>query len=161
MGTNICTVAQRRNETGEWIDVHGGFLQGRDPFDWRAYSMFAFLAGVRNYAAITPISEPRGLPHDFYVGEFENDDDDSWRWSTYQSPSWLSVAELQAVDYDQIVEDRQAALQTGPRSWDGGHTCPPGEGEFMTLREFLGRGFFNDLHKAEELGVERIVFGFS
>lgn len=160
MGTDINIVAQRRNETGQWIDVRGGFLEGSDPFDWRSYGMFGFLAGVRNYAGIMPISDPRGLPDDFHVGEFE-DVGESWRWSDYHSTSWLSVAELRAVDYDQMVEDRRVVRQTSPRSWDGAHTCPPGEGETMTLREFLGDAFFNDLQKAEELGVERIVFGFS
>lgn len=160
MGTNISTVAQRRDERGEWINVDGGFLKGRDPFDWRAYSMFGFLAGVKNYAGIIPISEPRGLPDDFHVGEFE-DGDDSWRWSSYHSTSWLSIAELKAVDYDQVIEDRQVTLQDSPNSWDSGHTCPSGEGETMTLRHFLGEAFFADLYKAEELGVDRIVFGFS
>ena len=34
------------------------------PFDWRSYGMYGFLAGVRNYSAVQPISEPRGFPED-------------------------------------------------------------------------------------------------
>ena len=39
-------------------------LMSERPFDWRSYSLFAFLAGVRNYDCCEPISEPRGLPED-------------------------------------------------------------------------------------------------
>lgn len=160
MGTEIFTVAQRRNDAHEWIEVHGGFLAGRDPFDWPSTCMFAFLAGVRNFSGIAPITDPRGLPDDFRVGEF-GDGDDSWRWSEYHSTSWLSVTELLAVDYDQVIEDRRVTREASSRSWDSGQTCPPGEGEILTLREFLGDAFFHDLAKVKELGVERIVFGFS
>ena len=34
------------------------------PFDDRSYSLFGLLAGVRNYYAVTPIDEPRGIPDD-------------------------------------------------------------------------------------------------
>jgi len=32
------------------------------PFDRRCYAVFGFLADVRNYSKVPPISEPRGLP---------------------------------------------------------------------------------------------------
>ena len=32
----------------------------------RNYNLFAMLAGVRNYSNITPIAEPRGIPHDVH-----------------------------------------------------------------------------------------------
>lgn len=160
MGTDISTIAQRKNDDGDWIDVSGGFLKGSNPFDWRSYGMFGFLADLCNFSRIVPLGPPRGLPDDFHVGEFE-DGDDSWRWSSYHGASWLSVVELMAFDCDQVIEDRRITCQPGPRSWDHGHTCPPGEGETMPLREFLGDAFFRDLEMAKELGVQRIVFGFS
>src|SRR5687768_8802356 len=125
MGCDIHIVAQRRNEAGEWVEVHGDFLEGPDPFDWRSYGMFAFLAGVRNYSDITPISEPRGLPGDFNLGEYE-DGGDGFRWLGDHSFSWLSVDELLAVDYDQTIEDRRVTRQLAPNHWSGAQTCDPG-----------------------------------
>ena len=37
----------------------------------------------------------------------------------------------------------------------------PGEGKFMTYREFFGENFFKDLKSLKYKGAERIVFGFS
>lgn len=159
MGCDIHIVAQRRNDSGEWIEVRDKFSGGPDPFDWRSYGMYAFLAGVRNYSAVTPISEPRGLPDDFDMEEFEKGEG-GMRWLGEHSFSWLSVNELLSVDYDQMIEDRRVMRQTGPNVWDGGQTCEPGEGHKTTLREFLGDGFFSDLRMLRNLGVERIVFGF-
>lgn len=157
MGCDIHIVAQRRNEVGEWVEVRGDFAKGPSPFDWRSYAMFAFLAGVRNYSAITPISEPRGLPDDLKVGEWYDEDYIDVGEHNF---SWLTVDELAAIDYDQIIEDRRVRRQVGPNVWSGGQTCDPGEGEATTLREFLGTGFMGDLAKLKELGAERIVFGF-
>ena len=42
----------------------------------RCYSLFALLANVRNYAEITPISNPRGLPND--VSEIVKEMSDQW-----------------------------------------------------------------------------------
>lgn len=146
MGADIRTLAQRQTQSG-WEDLD--FV----PFDWRGYGMFGFLAGVRNYSGVTPISEPRGLPEDF-VNHGEWDD-----WCDLHATSWLSIEELLAVDYDQIVEDRRCDergdIGTGPL------TAEPGKGERMTLRAFLGDAFFNDLAKLKELSAGRIVFGFS
>ena len=126
-----------------------------EPFGWRSYSVFAFLAGVRNYSGITPISEPRGLPDDLKLPA-EDDDVDAWLGD--HSYSWLSVAELDAFDYHAEVEDRRMSehgqLGTGPR------TAAPGEGLRMPWREFLGRAFFHDLAELKRIGADRVVFGF-
>lgn len=147
MGCDIHTVAQRRTIDG-WKTLDFA------PFDWRSYGMFGFLADVRNYSAVMPISEPRGLPDDFErIDEYEPDVGD-------HSHSWLSVAELLDFDYDQLMEDRRITVQTGPNSWNGGTTSEPGGGEITTYRKFLGKEFFDDLAKLKELGADRIVFGF-
>jgi hypothetical protein len=155
MGCDIHITAQRRTSEG-WEDVTGSFAQGPAPFDWRSYGMYGFLADVRNYSAVPPISPPRGLPDDYTspldeYGGCELGD---------HSFSWLTVEELAAFDYDQPLEDRRVTRQTSANSWDGGRTAEPGGGEQTTYREFLGGAFFHDLEELKRVGAERIVFGF-
>lgn len=147
MGCDIHVVEQRKTEKG-WERV-----DGLATFDWRSYGMFGFLANVRNYSAVPPISEPRGLPDDYTPDEQDDLD-------YTHSNSWLSILELLAFDYEQEIEDRRVTVQTGPNSWNGGGTAEPGGGEKMTYREFLGEGFFESLEAAAKAGVDRIVFGF-
>lgn len=151
MGCDIHIRAEKR-EGDRWVPVRGGFTDGPNPFDWRSYGMFGFLADVRNYSAIPPIAKPRGLPSD------ATEDDDDWLGD--HSQSWLSVEELAAFDYDQPVEDRRITVQTGPNSWSGAGLAEPGQGAATTYRAFLGEGFFADLARLQALGAERIVFGF-
>lgn len=150
MGCDIHIQAQKRDASGAWQEVRGSFSEGPSPFDWRSYGMFAFLAGVRNYGAIAPIAEPRGLPDD--VRDEEPFGDHSY--------SWLSVEELCAVDYDAVIEDLRVMRQVGSNLWSGACTAGPGEGEKMPLREYLGDGFMHDLVELQRIGAERIVFGF-
>lgn len=153
MGTDIHIKAQKRNITGAWEDVYGAFHEGSAPFDWRSYSMFGFLADVRNYSAVTPISEQRGLPSDYVRQGYD-------MFEGLHSISWLGVDELLSFDYEEEMEDRRVTRQTGPRTWDGGVTADPGDGEKMTYRQFLGQAFFDDLDELRRIGAERIVFGF-
>jgi hypothetical protein len=145
MGCDIHSIAEKR-VNGKWEQLPFA------PFDWRGYGMFGFLADVRNYSAVPPISKPRGLPDDFTREEDDDLGDHSF--------SWLSVEELLAFDYDAVVEDRRYTRQEGPNYFNGGATAEPGQGKMMTWREFLGEGFFGDLEKLKEMGAERIVFGF-
>lgn len=146
MGCDIHSQAERR-VGGAWKK-----FQDYEPFDWRSYGMFAFLAGVRNYSAITPISEPRGIPDDADI-EMQRDVGD-------HSYSWLSVDELLSFDYDAKMKDRRVRRQIAENVWSGAVTCEPGEGAMMTYREFLGPAFFEELDKLKNMGAERIVFGF-
>lgn len=145
MGCDIHIYAQRRNEGGGYETI-----QGFSPFDWRSYGMFGFLADVRNYSAVTPLSEPRGLPTDM-----DRCTDDFEKLSDCHSCSWLSVEELAAFDYDVEMEDRRVTRGGNRRC-----TCDPGEGEKTTYREFLGECFFKDLVELQRIGAERVVFGF-
>lgn len=131
MGCDIWSGAERR------IGDKWEAVPDVQPFDWRSYDMFAFLAGVRNYSQIQPIATPRGLPLDC---TFSQDD-----LGGEHSFSWLAVAELEAFDYDQEINDRRN---------------DPDNGKVTTYREYLGQGFFEELAKVKAAGAERIVFGF-
>jgi len=143
MGCDIHTIAEKRIN-GKWVKLYS-------PFNWRQYGMYGFLADVRNYHAIPPISLPRGVPED---SSFDYDD------YYYHSGSWLSMQELLDFNYEQIIEDRRCTVQTGPNSWNGGATCRKGQGTEMSYKEFLGKAFFKDLEFLKELEAERIVFAF-
>jgi len=152
MGCDIHSYAERKDESGKYVDLDFS------PFDNRSYGTFGFLADVRNYSAVPPISQPRGLPDD--VSSEVPERDETWG-SDGHSHSWLSVAELVSFDYDSAMEDRRHTVQTGPRSWNGGATCEVGQGKKKTtFRKFLGDGFFADLKKLQDMGAERVVFWF-
>lgn len=152
MGCDIHSHAERKNADGKWEKVPD--LQ---PFASRNYGTFGFLADVRNYSDLTPISQPRGVPQD--VSLEVSEDYEAWG-SDAHSASWLSVEELAAFDYEAQCEDRRVTRQVGPNAWNGGCTCNPGEGKQQTYREFLERWFFEDLQKLQAAGAERVVFWF-
>lgn len=105
------------------------------PFDWRSYDLFSFLAGVRNYSDITPISEPRGYHEIIGI--------DSDSVVDRHSASWLYLDEL--VDYsgyETIIKDTRENYRE------------------MSLREFLEEGFFEELGKLKILDVHLICFDF-
>lgn len=132
-----------KSKHGNWND---------DPLENRSYSYFGWLADVRNYSEIPPISQPRGVPDDMAPetkASFE-----SWG-SDAHSASWLTVDEILAVDFDQVIEDRRVTI-----NGNGGCTAEPGQGKRETLREFLGEYTMNALFKLRDEGVERIVFWF-
>jgi len=63
----------------------------------RDYTLFACLAGVRNYGNITPIDEPRGLPPD--VSDYVRMVADEWGCDGH-SHSYLTLGELQDAEPD-------------------------------------------------------------
>lgn len=86
-------------KTGAIFPDYEGRLS-EHPYDGRNYSLFAFLAGVRNYNEIVPLSEPRGIPTDAsqeYLAEVNN-----WGVDGH-SPSYFTIKELQSADLDQRV----------------------------------------------------------
>lgn len=152
MGCDIHSHAERK--TGD----HYEKIADLEPFDWRSYSMYGWFADVRNYSDVPPLSEPRGLPDD--TSEAVRGSFNDWG-SDAHTPSWLSVAELVAFDYDQPVEDRRVTVQLGPNFWSGGGTSAPGGGAMTTYREFLGEAYFRDLAELVATGADRIVFWFN
>jgi hypothetical protein len=125
-----------------------------EPFSWRSYGMFGFLANVRNYSHIPAISEPRGLPED--IASSHNDDDYEFGDHSF---SWLSLKELLEFDYDQAFEDRRCM-----RDGNGAADAGAGNGLKTTFREFLGPLFFRDLAILRCIRSNpehvRVVFGF-
>lgn len=149
MGCDMHCRAERKID-GKWTVLE----VSPPPFDWRSYGMYGFLADVRNYSAIPPIAEQRGLPDD------APPEDDEVQWLGEHSFSWLSMEELLAFNYDKPVEDRRVTKQLGERSWTGAATAEPGGGKMTTYREFLAEGYFTELERLKAVGTERIVFGF-
>jgi hypothetical protein len=79
-----------------------------EPFDVRNYDLFAALADVRNGAGfagvdtgdpIVPIASPRGVPDDADPATVRE-------LSHEHTPSWLSLAELKAYDWDRPKTSR-------------------------------------------------------
>lgn len=152
MGCDIHSNAERKTESGFEK------ISGLEPFGWRSYGMFGFLANVRNYSDVPPIAERRGVPEDMSPEVAK--DYEGWGMGAHGA-SWLSVEELAAFNYDAKMEDRRVTRQTGPSSWNGGCTAEPGGGKETTFREFLREGFFADIQKLKDAGADRIVFWFN
>jgi hypothetical protein len=62
------------------------------PLVWRSYQAFAFLADVRNYREVEPISKPRGLPPD--VSAEVAAEAARWRGNGAYGHSWTSLRDL-------------------------------------------------------------------
>ena len=159
-----------------------------EPFGNRSYSVFGFLADVRNYSHCPPISEQKGLPEDSewlnsphkyayetnpmsgevipYAERETNKKylQDDWN---YHSFSYLTLKELVDFDYSKTFENRRYTKvevnSSGGRFSDGSAVAKEGEGEIITFRNHLGTGFFQDLAQLRMLGSPedvRIVFYF-
>lgn len=161
MGCDIHSFAEVRRE-GKWERVYDKIFQDGDekiaePFSWRSYGMFGFLAGVRNYSRSPVIVEPRGLPIDseylnqvsVYRGNATKRTDIEEDYD-YHSKSHIYLHELLTYDYDQVFEDRRG-IEEGR------------QGPTQTVREFLMEGFFEEIEVLQTLGPPayvRIVFWF-
>src|SRR4051812_37398365 len=87
-----------------------------EPFYWRSYSTFAFLADVRNYSHVPAIAPYRGLPEDSeYLNEETEHSTGMGNYTTcrkkeieedgnYHSCTWLLLKELSEFDYSQEFE---------------------------------------------------------
>lgn len=124
-----------------------------DPFAGRNYSVFAFLAGVRNMSNIKPIFAPRGRSSDDkdgYDKGYGYDSCISDIWDQNHSHSYIYLKELVEYDYKKIINDRRS----------GGDTLDEEDGVKMTTAEYLGSRFFSDIGRLIESGVHKIVFSF-
>ena len=172
MGCDIHSYCEVR-EDGKWkpsgavfpLDKFGQEWEKRShtehPFDWRSYGMFGFLADVRNYSHVPCIQEPvYEMPEDaseFVKEEFGDGDD-------YHSLNVLIVRQLIEFNYNQTFWDRRVTKQVSPNCWNGAALADVGEGEHLTIREFLGERFFADLEIMKSLAANpddaRIIFWF-
>jgi hypothetical protein len=152
MGCDIHSYAEKKNKDGAWERISNYRF-----FEWRSYGVFGFLADVRNYSAVKPISKPRGLPKDISKEVFTKYE---MQKGDAHTASWLSVGELTSFNYEELMEDRRVAVQLAPRAYSGGETTEKGKGIKITFRQFLGEKFFDDLEKLKSSGAERLVFWF-
>lgn len=83
------TCAPRASEPGWEFAIDLGQL-----YDTRDYDSFGCLFGVTNLAGFEPVAAKRGLPDDLAPQTAEL----AARW-TYFSPTWVSWAEIAAVDW--------------------------------------------------------------
>jgi len=171
MGSDIYSFAEV-SKNGKWEKIGDVFplddfdkeLKKKDfgdnPFNWRDYSLFGWLADVRNYSHVPPISQPRGFPADI-SSDVQQENDDMGVGG--HSRSWLSLAELLEVDYEKVFWARRVTKQTALNEWNGAALANEGEGKHITLREHLSPAYFEVLEVLKTLGNPddvRIVFWF-
>lgn len=185
MGCDIHSFAEVKRAT-KWIRVedalfpsYGTANKSIEPFGDRSYSIFAFLAGVRNYNHCEPISETKGLPDD---SEYLNNTSYQYSHSSnatsikqdleedgnYHSFSYLTLKELLDYDYEKTFWNRRIFRtiyrQDGTiAGGNGAAIAEEGEGEIVSYRDNLGQGFFEQLDILKTLGEPedvRIVFWF-
>lgn len=155
MGCDIHTITQERLGETYWYDTRF------TPFDWRGYGMYGFLADVRNYSEVPPLSTPRGLPIDFQIVE----DRHGATWMGDYSYSWFLLSELLNFDYKKTFLDKREGGWITPNFFDG---AAKGEGVETTFEDFLRPCYFRDLNYMKQYCTYnntspdnyRIVFGF-
>lgn len=171
MGCDIHSYAEVR-KNGKWEKVGEVFplddfdkeWQKKDfgdhPIDWRDYSLYGWLADVRNYSCVDPISQPRGLPSD--ISQEVLQESNGWDGDGH-SHSWLSLTELLSVDYEKVFWNRRVTKQVQQGWLDGAALADEGEGTHIALREHLSEAYFRVLEALKTLGNPddvRIVFWF-
>lgn len=193
MGADIHSFVEIRKD-GKWELFDGevfedyGDSRTSEPFGRRSYSVFGFLADVRNYSHCPVICDPKGLPDDsewlnqpskyayetnpmngevIPYSERETNKQNIINDMNYHSHSWLTLKELLDFDYSKTLEDRRynetIIDNNGSTFINGRAEAKEGEGEMKTFREHLGRMFFQDLYQLQLLGSPkdvRIVFYF-
>jgi len=168
MGCDIHSFAEVR-KNGKWEVVDDDVFPytfsscGSEPFHWRSYGIFGFLANVRNYSRVPTIEGPKhAIPVDAsptVVDKYE-------QWSgDAHTASWLTLRQLLEFDYDKVFWDRRITKQLGPNCWTGVGLAENEvtEGGHPTVRTFLGEHFFGHLEVLKTLGAlddVRIVFWF-
>lgn len=119
------------------------------PFQWRSYSMFGFLANVRNTSHVPHVNFKHGFPED---SEYLNKEiEEEWRsyWTeppvlintrgkdiledyNYHSFCHIYLKDIVDFDYDKTFLDKHGTIKT--------------------FREFLGEGFFDMIEVMKEIG---------
>lgn len=166
MGCDIHSFAEVR-KNGKWEKVGAVFPElfdnsttfGDSPINWRDYNLYSWLADVRNYLCVPAISPPRGIPDD--VSPEVAQANDAWAVVSH-SHSWLSLAELLAVDYDVAFGDKEATTQV-PDFLNGKSLTNEEKGKRFTLRKHLSEEYFQILEILKTIGDPcdvRIVFWF-
>ena len=85
----------------------------------RNYDAFGCLFGVTNYAHFKPIAAGRGLPADVSDTVREQADHFSPLAGAYLEPTWVSWAELRAMDWDEEALEADSRLHQYRRNQAG------------------------------------------
>ena len=126
---------------------------------WRNYSIFGFLAWVRNYDCKEPLSEPRWIPDD--ISEPIKKELEVWEWA-YHSASWFILQDLLDVDYEKTFWNRRISRTVwNVTNW----ACIAEEWEWKieSLKDNLWWWYFQELEKLKQIGNPenvRIIFWF-
>ena len=156
MGCDIHSIIEVRRDDGLWQHFEEEIFPveperdafGYEPFWWRHYELFAFLAGVRNEYGCTPISAPRGFPLESgYLQaetEYGTTNAQEIKRFQYHSVSWMSLKELLDFDYGTTFFHLRYK-------------------QHLSYVDFLGRRYFLLLDQLRLLGdpeAVRVVFWF-
>lgn len=159
MGADIFSKAEFRNEVGEW-EVVGKVFTDKfsderveltdEPFSWRQYRLFAFLANVRNDFNVTPI-KTRELPDD------ATEETKRWCTGVYDGSDemqgkCLYLKDMLEFDYEQEFTDKNPYLGEYPVK------------HVTSYRDFLGEDYFRVLEELKVLGTGdnvRVYYWFS
>lgn len=140
MGCDIHPLLEGRGADGKWRLLLGGDDIGLR----RWYGLFGWLAGVRSQVVGKTEVTHKGLPPDMSKEATEEAD-----YNIEHSPHWADLDDLLAVDYDEIVQNKDS------------YGCLANE---LPLREFLGSDWMTALGKMRKAaeGYERVrfIFGF-
>lgn len=89
------TPSRQHAEGAQWWGViNAGLLLGRN------YALFGSLFGVRNTTGFDPVAADRGLPSDLSMRTGRDA-----QWEECHSHTWVTWAELAAVDWDERAPD--------------------------------------------------------
>lgn len=137
------------------------------PFDWRSYSMFSFLAGVRNSCDVIPIKEPTySLPED--ISEYiKSEWEENWKGDGH-SISFLTIRELIEFDYNKNIDSDTNSRRILVEKIPNNNTTYNGNNDdfFSDYYDLLGGPdsmFFTHLKELCKLGSlddVRIIFWF-
>ncbi|GAA1235753.1 hypothetical protein GCM10009665_27450 [Kitasatospora nipponensis] len=120
MGVDIHGFVECRVTRGTLDDGTGRWHAAMDLdllYGGRSYDAFGCLFGVRNHACFRPLAADRGLPAD--VSPRTRRAHEQWAPDGH-SQSWISWAELAAVDWDEPAEAVDERVHEYTRAPDGG-----------------------------------------
>jgi hypothetical protein len=110
-----------------WIECRQSFMLAGETTPWQAaisldflfygrnYDAFGCLFGVQNYANFRPVAAERGLPADISPQVKE----EHQHWGEAFGASWISWAEIKAIDWEEPAALPEARIHWYRRAADG------------------------------------------
>lgn len=93
------------------------------PYRGRNYTLFAFLADVRNYWDVEPLAQPRGIPKD--ISDDLKEVIDDWGGDGH-SHSWFTLKELLDADWNQTITKSESLTKKQQMLFEKTHRPPEG-----------------------------------